>query len=373
MMGDALDNDIGRHRTISRATALAALLIMLMPAIHAISPACDTAMSFQLSNWKSLVAITVTISFSLIGLIYMFGKMMSNERLINMAKTDIQQTVITVVIVYALFMPFVMGICSLNLSSLGLPSDSTLFDASRQYFEYSRQLAMNKYTEAMSSAVLVGVVSSIYVGQGFSINMQSVSFSPFAGISVLSSITSSIMNWLLLNIAVADAQRALVDVIQTSFLNLLLPTGVLLRAFSPTRSVGGILISRSLGLFLIHPLVFGLLYVMIGAPTTAPQGPKDNSLLLGSYILSISGFVALANMFKLGSLLIGPAMLTTIWPIVTFNTINTVVNTMGGLGEVIFRVLVLPGLAWIYITAFVRDISKLMGEEIDISGLSRMI
>ena len=66
-------------------------------------------------------------------------------------------------------------------------------------------------------------------------------------------------------------------------------------------------------------------------------------------------------------------LLGAIWYMITTDTINIALGTINGLGTTLFVVLVLPSLAWIYITAFVRDISRMLGEEIDISSLSRLI
>lgn len=361
-------------KTLKRTVKLAVLLLILVSVAHA-DAACDSASSFKGSNWTMLTMAAFIISFALIGIMYMAGKVVDNERLINMAKTDIQQTVITAVIVYVLFMPFVLGICSFNLSMLGFPGNLNIFDATTQYFTYTQQVATNSFQSAMEATILVNFISSIYMGQGWSTVFSTISFSPFAGLSVLNAVTSSMMNWLLLNIAVADAQLVLVQVIQASFLSLLLPAGVLLRALSPTRNIGGILISISLGLFLIHPLMFAISYEMIGAPTTPPSPTITNwsTIIYTRYIPELVAVLFAANYFKVASMITTGAVLLAFWPAIMNDTISSVTNIMGGLGVTLFYVLVIPGLAWIYIVTFVKDISKFMGEEIDISSLSRMV
>ena len=350
-----------------------ALALLLLMRVVSADPACDSAQALDASNWKVLSAIALMISFSFIGLIYIAGKVFDNSRLINMAKNDLQQTVITAVMVFVIFTPLVLGICSFRISFSGLGSDMTLFEGAAKYFEYSRAIALNSFSAASSATMWITGMSNIYVGSGYSINNFSISLSPWSSLSVLTAITSSIMNWLLLQIAIADAQRVIVDIMQASFMGLLLPAGIVLRSFAPLRQIGGILIAIALGLFLIHPLVFSLSYMLIGAPPTPQFEAIDRTPKLLGYFEMITGIVITANLLKMVGPMLIVALLLGIWPITLVETIGIATGTMTGLGTTLFVVLVLPSLAWIYIAAFVRDISRMLGEEIDISSLSRLI
>jgi len=350
--------------------ALALLLLMQMVSAD---PACDSAQALDVSNWKVLSAIALMVSFSFIGLIYIAGRVFDNNRLTNMAKNDLQQTVITAVMVFVIFTPLVLGICSFRISFSGLGSDMTLFEGATKYFDYARAVALNSFSKASSATMWITGMSNIYVGSGYSINSFSINLSPWSSLSVLTAITSSIMNWLLLQIAIADAQKVIVDVVQASFLGLLLPAGIVLRSFAPLRQIGGILIAIALGLFLIHPLVFSLSYMLIGAPAVPSYEATNYTPKLLGYIAVIAGAVITANLMKMAGPLLIVTLLLGIWPMTINETINIATGTMTGLGTTLFVVLVLPSLAWIYIAAFVRDISRMLGEEIDISSLSRLI
>jgi hypothetical protein len=345
-------------------------LLLLVQAVSA-DPACDSARALDISNWKALSAIALMISFSFIGLIYIAGKVFDNSKLTNMAKNDLQQTLITAVMVFVIFTPLVLGICSFRISFSGVGSDMTFFEGATKYFDYAKAVALNSYSKASSASMWITGISSTYVGNGFSINSFGISFSPWSGLSVLTAITSAVMNWLLIQIAIAGAQKVIVSVVQASLLGLLLPTGIVLRSFAPLRQIGGILIAIALGLFLIHPLVFSLSYMLIGAPAVPSYTAKDYTSRLYGYAATIAAFVMTANLLKTPLLLL--PLLGAIWYMITTDTINIALGTINGLGTTLFVVLVLPSLAWIYITAFVRDISRMLGEEIDISSLSRLI
>ncbi len=354
------------------------LFILLLISLSFAANSCDVAIKLDFAgtsgdptavnaNWKTWSIIGLFISTGIISLVYMFGKISENAALLNRARTDFVQVIATSVLLL-LFYSFLTAACNLDLRQFGVNAN-TMFDAAKLYFEFARDKALFSYNEAVNSIMLVSGLSSMFVNTqtlpaGFVISL-SIADNPFVGFQVVLGALQFITNLTMLQVAIATGYLDIFTVIEQHLLNFLLPTGVILRCFTPTREFGGVLIAVAIGLFIFYPLMFALSYSLIqdkGIPQLEESGWFATIIGVGA---SFAAFSILPFMV----LILIPIELAFVGEIGA----NAISSAIGAAGSSLLPVFILPAINWIVIVAFVRNLSRILGEEVDISSLSRLI
>jgi hypothetical protein len=312
--------------------------------------------------------IAIVLSSIIAALFFMIGKGLGKAEIVNKAKTDVYQIGITALILI-LFGAFVGGICNINAKQFGLPKES-LFDNARAYFEYAQSKAMTAYGKTASAIMFIAGMSSLYARPTIEApNLAgsiTVGFVPFSGLNYALGALQFMMGFVFMQIAVAQAWIAVLDAIEASFLQLLLPVGVLLRCFMPTREFGGVLMSIAIGFFLFYPLMFSIAYLVLGAP----QPPGTPSI--DAHEGTVRGaFITIATT----SLVPGAGIASMLAYFIQFGDLaaTTIINGMSAIGNALLSVFILPAIMWIIIAELVRNMSRALGEEVDIGSLARMI
>ena len=320
------------------------------------------------STWGMRAVIAIVLSSIIAALFFMIGKGLGKAEIVNKAKTDVYQIGITALILI-LFGAFVGGICNINAKQFGLPKES-LFDDARAYFEYAKGKALEAVSETAGSILYINAAASIYAR--LTVLAPNIGPTVMLGVSPYSGLSSAIgalqfmMNMALIQVAIAQAWIAVLDAIETSFLQLLLPVGVLLRCFMPTREFGGVLMSIAIGFFLFYPLMFSIAYLVLGAP----QPPGTPSI--DAHEGTVRGaFITIATT----SLVPGAGIASMLAYFIQFGDLaaTTIINGMSAIGNALLSVFILPAIMWIIIAELVRNMSRALGEEVDIGSLARMI
>jgi hypothetical protein len=335
--------------------------------------ACEIATTFIkqgniTSTWGMRAVIAIVLSSIIAALFFMIGKGLGKAEIVNKAKTDVYQIGITALILI-LFGAFVGGICNINAKQFGLPKES-LFDNARAYFEYAQSKAMTAYGKTASAIMFIAGMSSLYARPTITApNLAgsiTIGFVPFSGLNYALGALQFMMGFVLMQIAVAQAWIAVLDAIEASFLQLLLPVGVLLRCFMPTREFGGVLMSIAIGFFLFYPLMFSIAYLVLGAPSpdSLPSFETHHGTIIGAF--ATIGTTSLVPMAGIA---------TTLTYILSFSDTasDEIIHSMSAIGDALLPVFILPAICWIIIAELVRNMSRALGEEVDIGSLARMI
>lgn len=364
------------------------LLIILLNPVHAqtntnqdnMPNGCEVALLLDFGNqsnsaigveqnWKSLSFIGLLVSLFLLIFAYLIGKSLDSPQLIARAKTDMIQVVVTAIMLGVLY-SILLFICSIDASQFGF-NFTSFFDGARMYLEYSRASALNAYLKCTNAMMIITGLSTFNINNPNFIDLGAflhigVYFKPFAGYGI----TIGALNWfsslVQLSYSLITGYIVVLDAIQLYFLNLLLPAGVVLRCFSPTRDLGGVLIAISVGLFFFYPLLFSFSYMIIGQPDPNVGLPdmdwesEINSAVAKSVALSAAPLGSLITIYNSLFGKGGEAI----------DRLNEAYIATGG---VILYVFILPAINWIILIAIVRELSKALGQEVDISGLARMI
>jgi hypothetical protein len=325
-------------------------------------------------NWKSLSFIGLLLSAAFISIIYMIGKAMDAPGLMARAKTDLIQVAVTGIALVLLY-GILSGLCTIDAREFGF-GFSSFFDGANKYFEYSRASALSAYLSAAKSIMEISALSSISVNSPHFLDFGTflkigLYIKPFAGYGV----TIGAINWfaslVLLSYSLITGFMIVLNAIQVYFLNLLLPAGVVLRCFSPTRDFGGVLIAISIGLFVFYPILFSFSYMITAiaknqADLTPPSLPDTD--WYPQFRVTVAKTLVLSSI-PFGNVGIMLNSLSTDGD----GVMDDLLDAYGEVGKTILPIYILPAINWIILAAIVRELSRVLGQEVDISGLARMI
>jgi len=323
------------------------------------------------SNWKTLSGLGILISIVLAAIIFMVGKMLESLEIQNRARNDLMQTLITIVIL-VVFSAAVLMMCNFNAKQFGLP-DGNLFTMSKKYFSYATSVAASAYIKTLNAIMFTSALSSIYFSSpiySYMFFQSSVSGTPLAGLSAVVGPMQLMMNFVMMQVIAASSYDSIFTIIETYFLNLFLPFGVVLRCFTITRPLGGVLISISIGMFLFYPLLFSFAYLLFldpsgGYPAEASVPSADwESRVTDEYMVMLPFTFVPGGYFAYFS--------ARSWEMEQ-QAADRFIGAMATTGDAALKIFIVPAIMWIVLAMIIRDMSRALGEEVDISSLSRMI
>jgi hypothetical protein len=364
-----------------RKNALLALAFIVCLAGLSFADACSVAADLDFSsaagptslgsNWKTLSGLGILISVVLAAIVFMVGKMLESPEIQNRARSDLMQTVITIVIL-AIFSLAVLTMCNFNAKQFGLP-DGNLFNVSKRYFSYASSISEAAYIKTLNTVMFTSALSSIY----FSSPIYSYMFfstyasgNPLAGLSAVIGAMQLMMNFVMMQVIAASSYNSIFTIIETYFLNLFLPLGVVLRCFTPTRSLGGILIAIAIGMFLFYPLLFSFAFLMFldssgsfPADVATPSADWESGVT-AEYITVLPFTLVPGGYFAYFAARAGA---------MEGQVANRFIDAMATTGDAALKIFIVPAIMWIVLAMVIRDMSRALGEEVDVSALSRLI
>ncbi len=353
-----------------------------------------TCPNSQLLQFEATGAMLLIASTMLIGLFYLWGVVFKDERTKAFAKIELYEVIASAVILIIIsalltalpllkigtFLP--TPLIPQSAGTQSITSNTPLYEAAYKYYE-----VLEEDLKGWIGSVYTVIIAVDEIGTRTVVSEEGAAAyvtKPFAGIAVTA-------KQLLYNSGIAlifayfsiVVQRVLFAFGTALFLNYYLPLGIFLRCFTPTRRIGGALIGISLAFLAILPLIniiaYGILYGQNSVLITFRDLPSllSNSPNLETLVNSLD---ASKEEFKKSSNII----------IGLYNGVITlfkevIKGVFGGLTEAIIGI-TLPLLAMAFITAIViplinlllfiqaaRGISKMLGEEVDITAITRVI
>jgi len=337
-------------------------------------------------GWAGLSGMALSVSAVLLAFIYLLGTIFKNPQTIAYVKSELFELFVSAFMIITLF-GLIAAIASISIGTILPPSmvpanaqSYTVFDASKYYYEQ------------------VGSDMEVWLNMNYAINMwidQMASVTPYArplGVGLVASPLAGMaapIKQLLYNMTVALSVAYVVNYAQLyvfvfslqAFLKYYLPAGIFLRAFTPTRRLGGTLIGVSAAFLFIFPVLSTITYVIMYNST----GPMVSfNSMIGDYFgdTTIDGMRAHMETFFTSNFTSGLSDLVTS----AFGGIGSMLqNFVGGLFlsfvllpvatvGIAFAVgFVIPAFNILIFTYAAKGLSKSFGEEVDISSLTRLI
>ena len=370
-------------------------LYEVCPGALAGSPGAGVAQFGSLfANWAVLSTITIVMAVGYNLLLYFLNQVLRREEALAEFRYQLYEAMVTFAIV-VLAVWLVQVLCPVNPQFLLGNSPTTqfstnIFQMSLEYLLRVRTLALETYKFLLPWNVSSIRYSTVIWNQrpaGFGIVNQ-----PFSGLTHFLFLTTTITTPLILAILSSGTLYLLVRYILLTMLPFIFPIGVLLRCMQVTKKFGGMLIALALGLTFGLPMLFSLNSVLMsGYFSSGMQQLQGQLEVPGPYGTTsdvIQGLQpAESNASGYTHVLDKPqadAVVSTL-PQGSNYEIKVVRGTFPGLiMAVIFPVMqiivtlflagiLLPTIDFLLIVTFVRELSRLLGEEVDISKLTQLI
>jgi hypothetical protein len=351
---------------------------------------CDLSV---ITGVQQIALVGVFVTVTLIGVGYMLGKFFGNPNLILWSKTESTQIIASILVIIILlevislfcmmtvydFMKLIgMEGHAIDLAKNGVfSSGASIYDAASSYLNWSATYSHNILSLVRYTMGVIEIRSSFsrwqceffcLLGGG------GTSYSPFAGDYTVLGALSILLNSATISLLSVLFQMYTLKYIQTGLFLLLLPFGVVLRSVPFMRGLGGALIAFVIVMYIFYPLLLvvdGIIWpgIAMGAlpqvdslpklPIMCDSGNKD--VFKAEEDLQLSGvgtwfvaFTKLQGIDKCGYL----SNLAELF----------VLNAMSFIGS-IFLMMV----NFIIIIAMTREVSRAIGEEMDISRLVQMV
>jgi hypothetical protein len=349
-----------------------------------------------LCDWLPLCGAALVVSSVILAFLYMWSELFHNQALQAYVHQELYEVLVSgLLAILIIALVSAMGGLTLGdfLPSYLLPQvpagqidgNTNIYTATALYYE--------QVTSDMESWLNLNYLMNILVDQMASVTPYArpmgvgLVASPMAGFA-------SPIKQLLYNMTVGLSVAYVINVAQLyayvfalqGFMVYYLPLGIFLRCFTPTRRLGGTLIAIGATFLFVFPALTIVTYSMFYNPTSGPL--LTFSSLLGQYMTPNGDFGDfVSNFFTSGFTTTGGTG-TGLGDMVTsvFGSIGTVLQ--GVVGNVFLMLLlfpvslislafvlgfVMPALNVIILTETVKGLSKSLGEEVDISSLTRLI
>ncbi len=352
-------------------------------------PVCSDFSSFQgfVTGWQPVVIMATFIVFLVAGLAYILAGVANHRGVRLWAINQVYEGIVT--LIFALFfIGLVQWACTLDAHMLGddvkcapcpeavAGADPTLACTQPAFFniqnltvanhcgtfkvaEFYVQDFRNTIEQAFTTvAVLNGFIAfastfTWYTAPG-GIGMQ---VSLGHGLTQVSQSLSMGISAIGVGLLLAMAQVLLVRISEQLF-GYLMVAGLLLRSFGATRGFGGSLIAIAVGFFLVYPLAIVLLYGLL-----LNNLHNDYQDLVGATQSSSNAFSGIQDALASINNMINPVA----W---IGNGVNA---AFGFIATLAVGIIFIPLVIFIVLISFIKGLSAAIGEEVDVSNLTRLI
>ena len=325
------------------------------------------------------IAVSVIgIMIAVCGIVLGLGYVLDDKRLKEFGKNELYQSVINGALVGSMLLLFASGGLVTDIVNSATASGNISFSCpdymsanAALCFSYSYLVGLQGYSisGAQYSSLFVTISGLLLSLLGLStvlgavaavkLNLLIVTFS-------FSTILSPILNELqfLTNIVSTLAvgitvQAALISFISVTAISVLLPAGLILRAFYATRKLGGFFIAASIGTYVVLPMTYLLNATMVSAYSTN----------INSTSLDQAGIAA----SSIRDQLIGTPLSQNDLGIVSSvsSALDGVVQTLNGymaglltyVSKLIMQVFILPAFSLVATGISIRELATLFGSE----------
>jgi hypothetical protein len=198
--------------------------------------------------------------------------------------------------------------------------------------------------------------------------------SPLESLLQLNNLIFMMVSGFVISFLSLNLQLRMMEYISVAALYYMFPFGIFFRAFEPTRAFGGTLMGLAIALFLFYPMLLVFNDFMIyGAITDVTQEMNNSGMLAG----------ANANLSQITSLTHGTDSITSANTAVLMTKVGTGNVASGITTETTWLLkplmlyfiaaIILPVINFTILVEIARGLTKTLGEEVDVTNLTRLI
>ncbi|MCP4646942.1 MAG: hypothetical protein GY852_04295 [bacterium] len=339
--------------------------------------------SFFIPDWQIILILAIGASASILALLYVFHHLVNNDAGKATVKLEIFE-LFTTVFIALVVIAILNASCIIPVGSVLLfPQASNLDPAILNLNAFdAAAFILEEFSTNLATAATV--LHWIYIPFDFTTSMtltqrplgMGTEYQPTAGLgAVMKPVFINSLQMISVGFIMVRAQLLMLDFVTFAMLKYYLPLGILMRAFAPTRRIGGTLIGLTLGLVLIYPYL-----IIMNGITIFSMNP----FMIDQYMGQIGTMVSAAwdpfNDFQTQSLSLSGVVLDglSMVKIIVSSAIGTIVGLYMSLilrtAAIAFLIgIFFPALNTLILVTTIRYLTKSFGEEIDVSNLTRMI
>lgn len=228
--------------------------------------------------WQVISLIMVGVSFGLVAIVYMFGKMFDSDKLRKWAYGEFLTTLATLVLV-AIFIAFIWMISQMVYS---LSMEMTRVNYPAYYVELQKQLSTKEVTgdiiqffpaqnyvngveKCVRQLYIINLCTALIaepVGSALGVkeNPLAIPILAVRNAARTFALTTTYLSY------VTYIQKNLLLFIQQVALTVFLPIGIVLRTFPMTRGSGNLFIALGLGSYFVYPLSYSVMLMLSSPP-----------------------------------------------------------------------------------------------------------
>jgi len=316
------------------------------------------------SEWLMLSMLALLVSTLALSILYIVASFLRNPQLITWTKFELFQVFGTAAIL-VFFSTTMLGICTFDMRLLDPRyTGLNMYDIINDYFSKLQELGYLIFGLIMYISKILTYMSRLTVlssplGVGSNEN-------PLETMGQLNSLIFVMLSGFTTSFLLLQLQMRILDYLAFACLGYLFPFGIFLRCFEPTRSFGGTLLGLSIALFLFYPILMVFNdYVMYSQIDEIVQQQKLNLQDAEKNVQdSTTGTEGAGTQlggiwgsFDSFSELIADGMLLFVKPVMVY----------------FVGAVMLPIINFIVLVEITRGATAFMGDELDVSNLTRLI
>lgn len=323
-------------------------------------------------SWLNLTLLALLSSLLILIAVYLFASFLRNQQLLTWTKFELFQIFGTAVILIFSIV-WLVGICTFKMDFLSNPasnidySGKTLYTIVDEYFGRLETIGLVLFGYMMYVAKIIAFLQKVtYFSNPLGLGMTD---NPLDSLGQINSIIFFAVSGFITSYMLLGLQMRIMEYMAMAITYYMFPFGIFFRAFEPTRGFGGALIGISLAFLLFYPvaIVFND-YIMrstanqaeselAGAMNRGKAAVENNILPNEKDMLENVG--DFADPDKFGDMMAGVGSGT--------------VFIIKPLAFYVIAAVILPVLNFIVLVEITKGLTKIMGEELDVSNLTRLI
>lgn len=332
-------------------------------------------------GWIGLTMAAMLVSLLILALVYVFANFLRNQPLMTWTKFELFQVIGTAVI-FAFTAMLVIGMCSFDVSFLAPDryGGMNMFEIVDNYLASLQKVGGLIFLYLMYVVKLINLLAKItWLSNPLSMGMQD---SPLESLGQINSIFFFVVGGFFTSLLLLVLQMKVVNYMAYASLYFLFPFGIFFRAFEPTRKFGGTLIGLCITFLLFYPmmLVFNdfIMYAPIEGDGVNPGISGDLTAALGNandYIstdaMNPEGFPNEEPSLDFSDYASGGT--PTDVEAISEGVSNGAIFILKPVMFYMIAAVLLPVINFIVLVEVARSFTHLLGEEVDVSNLTRMI
>ena len=348
-------------------------------------------------SWAELSFLALLFSLFLLAVIYMVANFTRNQQLLAWSKFELFQIFGTAAI-FVFMLSSILGMCEFKVGFIspmfyehdsggniiygadGKPVSMNMYTVAEEYFARLQHVGQILFAYMMYVIKVINFLTRIqWMSNPMGLGMVD---NPMEGIGQLNSVFFYMVSGFVTSYLLTHFQMRMMDYMAAASLYYLFPFGIFFRSFEPTRGFGGALLGISIAFFLFFPLTIAFNYYLIWDPFYNPthgmQHGMETAIHDANQKLADPATFDLTQMRDDGLNQIGGT-----------EDVNGVEHAkseglVGGLATGTIFILqpamlyfmaavALPILDFIVLVEITRAATKFLGDELDVSNLTRLI